>query len=62
MGSHAGHGIEGVRNSNDSCLQRNGLAHQSIGVAAAVKMFVMIADHGNLILEKIDFFHNLHAD
>src|SRR4030042_1120711 len=54
--------IESIRYSNDPCFEWDGISHQAIGVSTSIKMFVMVANHGNLIFKKVDPFHNLHAN
>src|SRR4030042_6948672 len=62
MRPRTGHRIERIWNSDDPCLKRNGLTHQSIRISTPVEMLMVMTNHGNLILKKIDPFHNLDTD
>ena len=45
VGALAGEGVKHIGNRHDACCQRNGLAHQALGVATAVPFFVVAQRH-----------------
>src|SRR4030042_4080891 len=62
MRPRTGHRIERIWNSDNPCLKRNGLTHQSIRISTPVEMLMGMTNHENLILKKIKPLHNLYTD
>src|SRR4030042_2315224 len=62
VGSQARHGIESIGNSDDPRLKGNGFSRQTIRISFSVKLFMVMTNHGDVIIEKLNPFHYLYAD